>query len=64
MATKKNSEEFDEVAYKNDFSRKNYDHILLALPKGYKDTIKIKANELGVSVTSYIRSLIDEDLKL
>lgn len=55
--------EFNEVEYKNEYSKKNYDRILFALPKGYRDKIKVRTNELEISMAEYIKNLIDQDLK-
>lgn len=53
--------EFNETEYKNSFKKENYDNITLALPKGYRDTIKSRAKEQGISMTEYIKNLIDQD---
>ena len=48
--------------YNNDYVRKAYDRFSINLPKGYKDTITGRAAELNISVTEYIKQLIDGDL--
>ncbi len=55
--------EFNETEYKNEYSKKNYDRILLALPKGYKSKIKVRASELEISMAGYIKKLIDRDIE-
>ncbi len=52
---KKNTE------YKNNFIRDNYDRINFTVPKGVKEKIKARSDELGISVNSYIYSLIVKD---
>lgn len=52
---KKNTE------YKNNFIRDNYDRINFTVPKGVKEKIKSRSEELGISVNSYIYSLIVKD---
>ena len=54
---------FDQIKYQNDYSRKNYDKILLTMPKGKKDRVKARADELGKSTNGYINGLIDEDMR-
>jgi len=48
--------------YKNDFIQNNYDRINLTVPKGVKEKIKEEADKLGMSVNSYIYSLILKDI--
>ena len=45
------------------WNKKNYDRILLALPKGYKSKIKVRVNELEISMAGYIKNLIDRDIE-
>lgn len=44
------------------YNLKAYERIGLTVKKGRKDLIKSKASALGLSVNSYINSLIDNDL--
>ena len=44
------------------YNLKAYERIELTVKKGKKDLIKSKASALGLSVNSYINSLIDNDL--
>ena len=37
-----------------------YDHIHLALPAGYRDRLKVAADQEGESVNEYIRKAIDQ----
>lgn len=40
----------------------NLDRIGVAMPKGSKDKIKARANELGLSVNKYLSQLIGGDI--
>lgn len=40
----------------------NLDRVGVALPKGYRDKMRVRADELGLSVNGYIRHLIETDL--
>lgn len=55
------SEEFNQIAYQNDYIRQKYDRINLTVPKGRKEEIKKKAEAQGMSVNQYINKLLDED---
>ena len=48
--------------YKNEFIQNNYDRINLTVPKGVKEKMKSKADSLGLSVNSYILSLVARDI--
>lgn len=48
--------------YNNEYVRRTYDRFSINLPKGYKDTITDHAAALGLSVTEYIKRLIDADI--
>lgn len=52
---------FNQTAYQNGYIKKKYDRINLTIPKGEKEKIKVKAEELGLSVNKYINKLIEED---
>lgn len=54
--------EFNQIAYQNDYIREKYDRINLTVPKGRKEEIKKKAAAMGKSVNEYINSLIDDDM--
>lgn len=55
------SEEFNQIAYQNDYIKQKYDRINLVVQKGRKEEIKKKAEEQGMSVNQYINKLLDED---
>ena len=48
--------------YKNEFIQNNYDRINLTVPKGIKEKMKQRADSLGLSVNSYILSLVSKDI--
>lgn len=54
---------FDPVAYKNDFTAKNYDRISLVVPKGQKDLLKAHAEKHGESVNGFIQRAISEAME-
>lgn len=54
--------EFNQIAYQNDYIKEKYDRINLTVPKGRKEAIKKKAAAAGKSVNEYINSLIDNDM--
>ena len=55
-------QEFNQIAYQNDYIKEKYDRINLTVPKGRKEEIKKKAASVGMSVNEYINSLIDKDM--
>lgn len=55
------SEEFNQIAYQNDYIKQKYDRINLTVPKGRKEEIKKKAEAQGMSVNQYINKLLDEN---
>lgn len=56
------TQEFNQIAYQNDYIKEKYDRINLTVPKGRKEEIKKKAAAVGKSVNEYINSLIDGDM--
>ena len=60
---KKKGEPFDQVKYKNDYIRENYDRISLAFPKGKKAAIKEAAKKEGVSMSEYILAAVSEKME-
>lgn len=56
------TQEFNQIAYQNDYIKEKYDRINLTVPKGRKEEIKKKAAAVGKSVNEYINSLIDDDM--
>ena len=47
--------------YKQQCYNEHYERIHLAVPKGMKNTIKVLANQKGMSINSYIQDLIRKD---
>ena len=58
---RKTDPKFD--AYKNDYTRKNYDEIKVIVPKGKRDLIRAYATERGESVNAFINRAIDAMMK-
>ena len=58
----KKGEPFDQVKYKNDYIRENYDRISLAFPKGKKAVIREAARKEGVSMSEYILAAVSEKM--
>ena len=56
-------QEFNQIAYQNDYIKEKYDRINLTVAKGRKEEIKKKAAAAGMSVNEYINSLIDKDMQ-
>ena len=56
------TQEFNQIAYQNDYIKEKYDRINLTVSKGRKEEIKKKAAAVGKSVNEYINSLIDDDM--
>lgn len=50
--------------YDVQYSKEHYDAINLKLPKGYKDTIKAKAQESNQTMTEWLKDLIDKELNI
>ncbi len=48
--------------YKNKYNLEKYDRINVTFNKGDKEKIKERADALGVSINSYIRNLIMDDI--
>lgn len=51
---------FDEVAYKNEFDRQNYDRLSFNVPKGKKALLKAYAEKQGISVNALITQAVEE----
>ena len=49
--------------YKAQYNKENYDRVDFFLPKGQKEVIKKICKEMDVSLSEYIRLLIQEDIK-
>lgn len=54
---RKHAQEYDA-----EYKRNNYDRINFLMPKGYKDRIKQKAENEGISVSEWLRNAIDDKL--
>lgn len=52
--------EFNQIAYQNEFNKRNYDRIEIKVPKGRKAVIKAAATVAGQSVNEFISQAIDE----
>ena len=52
------------TTYKNKYNLEKYDRINFTVNKGDKEKIKERADALGMSINSYIRSLIMNDINL
>ena len=52
------------TTYKNKYNLEKYDRINFTVNKGDKEKIKERAEALGMSINSYIRSLIMNDINL
>lgn len=51
------------IKYNNDYNKANYDRINLMVAKGKKEVIQAAAQAQGVSVNTFINSLIDKELE-
>ena len=58
------SGEFNQIAYQNEFNKKNYDRIEIKVPKGSKAVIAEAAAAAGQSVSQYITQAIDARMGL
>ncbi len=47
--------------YKNKFIAQKYDRINLTVPKGLKEQISNRSEELGMSVNGYLNALVKKD---
>lgn len=55
--------EFNQIAYQNEFNKRNYDRIEIKVPKGGKAVIKAAATAAGQSVNEFIAKAIDERME-
>lgn len=55
--------EFNQIAYQNEFNKRNYDRIEIKAPKGRKAVIKAAATAAGQSVNEFIAKAIDERME-
>ncbi|MBR1865240.1 MAG: hypothetical protein IJ801_01900 [Lachnospiraceae bacterium] len=51
-----------KTEYNNRYNKEHYDRINMFMPKGYKEQIKSKADELEIGLSEYIFTLICNDL--
>ena len=58
------SGEFNQIAYQNEFNKKNYDRIEIKVPKGKKAVKTEAAAAAGQSVSQYITQAIDARMGL
>ena len=58
-----NTGEFNQIAYQNEFNKRNYDRIEIKVPKGRKAVIKAAATAAGQSVNEFIAKAIDERME-
>ena len=52
--------EFNQIAYQNEFNKRNYDRIEIKVPKGKKAVIQAAA---GQSVSEFISQAIDKRME-
>ena len=55
--------EFNQIAYQNEFNKRNYDRIEIKVQKGIKAVIKAAATAAGQSVSEFISQAIDERME-
>ena len=55
--------EFNQIAYQNEFNKRNYDRIEIKVPKGRKAVINAAATAAGQSVNEFIAKAIDERME-
>lgn len=55
--------EFNQIAYQDEFNKRNYDRIEIKVPKGRKAVIKAAATAAGQSVNEFIAKAIDERME-
>ena len=55
--------EFNQIAYQNEFNKRNYDRIEIKVPKGRKAVIKAAATAAGQRVNEFIAKAIDERME-
>lgn len=57
------SGEFNQIAYQNEFNKKNYDRIEIKVRKGRKAVIQEAATAAGQSLSEYISQAINERME-
>lgn len=53
---------FNQSKYIQQYTKENYDRVVLQLPKGQRERIKAKAKENGLSMNAWISQLINDKL--
>ena len=51
------------TAYKNQFSKENYDRVNLTVPKGHKSVLQAHAETQGESLNSFINRAANETMQ-
>lgn len=59
---KPKKEDFNQIAYQNEYNRERYDRFSLMLPKGRKAELKAIADQKGMSLNELINSILTEAL--
>lgn len=54
----------DRIKYKNEYCKKNYDRVEVLLAKGQKSKLESHCNNLNISISEYIRTLITNDISV
>ena len=55
---------FDQVEYKNQYNKENYDIVRFTVPKGKKEDIKKCADKLGISMSELIVRALEKQYLL
>lgn len=55
---------FDQVEYKNQYNRENYDIVRFTVPKGKRKLLKERAQELGISVSELVIRALEKQYLL
>ena len=56
--SKSDSTKFDKISYQNAYNKKKYDRLNIMVPKGFRDELKSRASNIGVSLNSYVLSAL------
>lgn len=56
-----NPQKFDKQAYDNKYISEHYDRINMVFPPGTKEILKARAAAQGISISAYVRQLIEND---
>lgn len=55
---------FDQVEYKNQYNKENYDIVRFTVPKGKREVLKRRAQELGISVSELVVRALEKQYLL